>query len=223
VILIPARNEAPRVGHVVRAVRKACPATPVVVVVNGCTDETAAVAIDAGAHVIESAPGYGNALLSGYRYALQCDDLHWVVQMDADGQHPAASVPRLVDALECADAVVGSRLVHGGSAAGWPRRRRWTIRAMGVATRWMSGLCIADVTSGFQAFRPEVVSMLAQEFDPQLTDANVLVRMKRWGFTITEVGVPMESRTGGVSMHGGWRSAIYAGKTLMAVSQEIRG
>ena len=94
---------------------------------------------------------------------------------------------------------------------------------MGAATRWMSGLCIDDVTSGFQAFRPPVVSMLAQEFDPDLTDANVLVRMNRWGFTIAEVGVPMQPRSGGESMHGGWRSAIYAGKTLMAVSQEIRG
>ena len=55
-ILIPARNEAPRVGRVVRDVREACPGIPVVVVVNGCTDETAAVAIDAGARVIESAP-----------------------------------------------------------------------------------------------------------------------------------------------------------------------
>ena len=222
-ILIPARNEAPRVGRVVRAARDACPGVPVVVVANGCTDDTAAVAIDAGARVLESAPGYGNALLMGYRHASQFRDLQWVVQMDADGQHPAASVPQLVGALERADAVVGSRLVRGGSAAGWPRRRRWTIRAMGAATRWMSGLCIDDVTSGFQAFRPEVVSMLAREFDPLLTDANMLVRMKRWGFTITEVGVPMQPRSGGESMHGGWRSAIYAGKTLMAVSQEIRG
>ena len=222
-ILIPARNEAPRVGRVVREVRDACPGVPVVVVANGCTDETAAVATDAGARVLESEPGYGTALLTGYRHALQVADLRWVVQMDADGQHPAASVPRLVGALERADAVVGSRLVRGGSAAGWPRRRRWTIRAMGVATRWMSGLRIDDVTSGFQAFRPEVVAMLAQEFNPALTDANVLVRMKRWGFTITEVGVPMQPRSGGESMHGGWRSAIYAGKTLMAVSQEIRG
>ena len=104
-----------------------------VVVVNGCTDETAAVAFDAGARVIESAPGYGNALLSGYRYALGLPALPWVVQMDADGQHPAASVPQLVDALERADAVVGSRLARGGSAAGWPRRR------LAVACSYSSG------------------------------------------------------------------------------------
>ena len=93
---------------------------------------------------------------------------------------------------------------------------------MGVATRLMSGLSVVDVTSGFQAFRPGVVSFLAQEFDAELTDANVLVRLKRNGFSIKEVGVSMAERTGGESMHGGLRSAIYAGKTLMAVSQEIR-
>ena len=93
---------------------------------------------------------------------------------------------------------------------------------MGLATRWMSGLDVMDVTSGFQAFRPEVVGVLAQQFDPQLTDANVLVRLSRCGFMVRECGVKMAPRKGGESMHGGLQSAIYAGKTLMAVSQEIR-
>lgn len=200
----------------------ACPGVPVVVVVNGCTDSTAEVAAAAGAEVLHSEPGYGRALLAAYRHAARIHDLPWLIQLDADGQHPVSAIPRLIDALQDADVVVGSRLVDGGSSEGWSRRRRWTIRLLSTATRWMSGLSIEDVTSGFQAFRPDVVSMLAEEFDPELTDANVLVRMDRRGFCIREIGVPMEQRQGGESMHGGVRSAIFAGKTLMAVSQEIR-
>tara|TARA_B100000575_G_C23099314_1_gene634168 strand:+ start:168 stop:839 length:672 start_codon:yes stop_codon:yes gene_type:complete len=221
-IVIPARNEAPRVGAVVRAAKSTFPGIPVIVVVNGCTDSTAAVAAEAGAEVLHSEPGYGQALLTAYRHAAGIRGLPWLIQMDADGQHPVSAIPRMIEALQDADVVVGSRLVDGGSSVGWSRRRRWTIRLMSTATRWISGLNIEDVTSGFQAFRPDVVSVLAQEFDPELTDANVLVRLDRMGFCIREIGVPMEKREGGESMHGGVRSAIFAGKTLMAVSQEIR-
>ena len=221
-IVIPARNEAPRIGPVIDGARRACPDAPIVVVVNGCTDNTASIAKQMGATVLESAPGYGHALLTAYRHAASMADLTWLVQLDADGQHPAEAIPSLLTALKDADVVIGSRFADGGTAEGWPRRRRWTIRAMGLATRWMSGLDVMDVTSGFQAFRPEVVGVLAQQFDPQLTDANVLVRLSRCGFMVRECGVKMAPRKGGESMHGGLQSAIYAGKTLMAVSQEIR-
>lgn len=222
-ILIPARNESPRISAVIQAVRGACPGVEVVVVVNGCTDDTAAVARKAGATVIESELGYGAALLAGYRYAAVRTDLPWLVQLDADGQHPAEAIPDLVAALVGADVVVGSRFAEGGSAPGWPLHRRWTVRAMGNITRWLSGLRVLDVSSGFQAFRPEVVLALCGEFDPLLTDANVLVRLNRKGFKVEEVGVSMAKRSGGQSMHGGIRSAVYAGKTLVAVGQEIRG
>jgi glycosyltransferase involved in cell wall biosynthesis len=193
------------------------------VVVNGCQDDTARQAAQAGATIIHSAPGYGNALLQGYRYAAQQEDLPWVLQMDADGQHPAQFIPTLLDALERADLSIGSRLVEGGYASGWPLLRRWTISLMGVATHWMSGLSVRDVSSGFQAMRPEVVHALAADFSPQLTDANVLVRLFRKGFRIEEVPVRMAERQGGTSMHGGLKSMLYVGRTLIAVRSEMRG
>ena len=110
-------------------------ACSVVVVVNGTTDDTAEVAAAAGATVLHADPGYGTALLAGYRHALSSPDTAWVIQMDADGQHPAAAIPRLRAALADHDVVIGSRFAPGGGAEAWPRRRRWTIAALGVATR----------------------------------------------------------------------------------------
>ena len=193
------------------------------VVINGCSDDTEQQAIASGAEVIHSDPGYGKALLAGYRLASQTPDLPWLLQMDADGQHPAESIPVLLDALDSADLSIGSRLMVGGSAPGWPSSRRWTIAFMASVTHFLSGLNVRDVSSGFQAMRPEVVHHLAAEFRTDLTDANVLVRLHRKGFKIQEVPVRMQIREGGRSMHGGLKSLIYAGRTLIAVRSEMQG
>ena len=221
-ILIPARNEGPRIGLVIRSVQVAQPGVEIVVIANDCTDDTALVAVQAGATVIESARGYGQALCAGYRYAVGQPGVAWVVQLDADGQHPPDAIPRLLEGLGRADVVIGSRFASGGSAESWPRRRRWTVQLMGMATEWMSGLQVQDISSGFQALNISVVAAIVNDFPVELTDANLLVRIQRMGFSVTEVGVKMACRAGGESMHGGFRSAIYAGKTLMAVSREIR-
>jgi glycosyltransferase involved in cell wall biosynthesis len=222
-IIIPARNEAPRVAAIIAASARAAPGVPILVVVNGCEDETAEVAARAGATVIHSDPGYGSALLAGYRYALSQADLPWVVQLDADGQHPACEIPRLLAGLSGADVVIGSRFAEGGHAAGWPRRRRWTIALMGLCTSALTGARLRDVSSGFQALSPAAVQFLASDFPRELTDANVLARLHRAGFVLEEVGVKMAERQGGESMHGGIRSAIYAGKTVLAIMMEMRG
>jgi len=222
-ILIPARNEAPRIGSVIDQALRMMPGIPVVVIANGCTDRTEENALKAGATVIQSVPGYGAALLEGYRYALGFENVQRIVQLDADGQHSAADIPRLWSALDDSDVVIGSRFVKGGDAPGWPRRRRWTIAALGVATSALTGIRLRDVSSGFQAFRRPVIEALAQDFPCELTDANVLAKLHRLGFSIEEIGVHMKARHGGESMHGGVKSALYAGKTMLALLSEIRG
>lgn len=225
-ILIPARNEGPRVGSVVQAARAAMPGAHVLVVVNGCTDDTGAQATAAGATVITSAPGYGAALLAGYRYALQrWDDGEgpaWLVQMDADGQHSPADIPRLVERLSTAHMVIGSRLAPGGSAEEWSWSRRCAVGALGWWTRRISGAPVRDISSGFQAMQAPVVRALASDFPVDMVDANVLVRLWRQGFTIEEIGVAMSGRDGGQSMHGGWQSALYAGRMVLHASREAR-
>ncbi|HXI81011.1 MAG TPA: glycosyltransferase family 2 protein, partial [Verrucomicrobiae bacterium] len=85
VALIPAHDEAPRVGVVVSAAREHL---PVIVVDDGSADDTAVVARDAGATVIEQRPnqGKGAALRTGFRRALD-DGAEAILTLDADGQH----------------------------------------------------------------------------------------------------------------------------------------
>ena len=89
-IIVPAYNEAGRVGAVVADVRASVPDADLLVVDDGSSDDTAAEARSAGASVL-SLPvnlGYGAALQTGYKYAVR-RDYGYVGQLDGDGQHLA--------------------------------------------------------------------------------------------------------------------------------------
>lgn len=105
--LIPAYNEAERVGAVVTATRAYL---PVLVVDDGSTDGTARLAEEAGATVLRQWPnqGKGAALRAGFRWALQAG-YEAVIMLDADGQHDPAEIPsflRLYSA-QGADLLIG--------------------------------------------------------------------------------------------------------------------
>lgn len=208
-IVIPARNEAPRIGDVVRRARAECPGVPVIVVENGSTDRTADEAGRAGARVLRSAPGYARALRTGFIHALR-GGAPWVVQMDADGQHPAPGISRLRAALADADLVVGSRFVaEPGYAV--PVERRLAIAVLGRWATMCAGQRLLDVTSGFRAWRPDALATMVADYPEDVADANVLVRAIRRGLVVRELGVEMNQRAGGVSMHtpvGGARFAL---------------
>jgi glycosyltransferase involved in cell wall biosynthesis len=95
--LIPAHDEAPRIGPVIA---EALRHLPVLVVDDGSTDDTAGVAEAAGARVIVQRPnrGKGAALRTGFAAAL-ADGCDGVVTLDADGQHDPAEIPRFVGAF----------------------------------------------------------------------------------------------------------------------------
>ncbi len=208
-IVIPARNEAPRIGGVVAGLRALYPDVPIVVVENGSADRTAHEAALAGARVLHSARGYARALRTGFIHALR-SGAPWIVQMDGDGQHPPASVAPLREALATADLVVGSRFVaEPGYAV--PTDRRVAIHALG---RWASvcaGQPLRDVTSGYRAWRPDALAMMVADYPEDVADANVLVRAVKRGLVVREMAVPMAERSGGVSMHtpaSGFRFAL---------------
>ena len=221
-VIIPARNEGPRVGDVVRSVQLVLPGHKVVVVVNGTTDDTALQAKNAGAEVITSKAGYANALREGYRHALKDKTTIFVVQMDSDGQHLAQSLPRLIAGLDHFDLVVGARF--GGSTVHWVPAYKKAI--MGALSWWGSraiGSKLTDTTSGLQALSMPVVTFLASgAFCEDVADLNVLLKVSLASFKVGEVPVEMRDRLGGESMHGGWRSALYLAQMISLSRKEVR-
>jgi glycosyltransferase involved in cell wall biosynthesis len=107
--LIPAWNEAPRIGPIVEAARAYL---PVLVVDDGSQDETSATAKAAGAIVVRHPQnqGKGVALMTGFNWALE-RDYEAVLTLDADGQHDPADIPRFLAAHEAGaeNLVIGRR------------------------------------------------------------------------------------------------------------------
>ena len=219
--LIPAFNESAIIGQVVGRIRAVAPELPIVVVDDGSTDGTGAIARTAGARVVRLPfnMGYGVAVQTGYKYALRHGH-DCVVQLDGDGQHEPADVPALLDAIarSGADVALGSRFLGEGGYR--PEPMRWIgMRLFSWLAFLLGGRRFTDVTSGFQAVSREAMRFLgADRYPADYPDADVLLMLERAGFGIVEVPVRMYRKQGGRSMHAGLRPVYYAFKMLLSVS-----
>jgi len=219
-VVIPAFNEARAIERVVEGIRAADPGLPVLVVDDGSTDDTAGAARRAGAEVLRLPInlGYGSALQTGYKYALR-EGYDCVVQLDGDGQHEPADIPRLLAALErdAADLALGSRFLgESGYRPGMARGAG--MRLFRGLAFLLTGMRFSDVTSGYQALNREVLQFFAAERYPaDYPDADVLVMLTRAGFRIAEVPVRMYPKRSGRSMHAGLRPVYYIFKMLLSM------
>jgi glycosyltransferase involved in cell wall biosynthesis len=219
-VVVPAFNEAGRVGSVVAALREVAPRAEVLVVDDGSTDTTAREAAGAGARVLRLPfnLGYGGALQTGYKWAVR-KDYDLVAQIDADGQHPPDQHPVLVRRLEesGADVVVGSRFLDGEGRYEPSAARKAGMalfaRIASIATRQR----ISDVTSGFQVMRLGVAEFFCGDVYPSdYPDADIIILLHRSGFRIEEVPVRMLPPPA-KSMHSGHRSLYYVYKMLLSI------
>ena len=106
--------------------------------------------------------GLGLSYSDGMRKALEGDATH-ICQMDADLSHDPSDVARLLEATAGADLVIGSRYVPGGRIENWPARRMLLSAFANRYVRAITGLRIADCTSGFRCWRREALEQLPLE------------------------------------------------------------
>ncbi len=225
-VIIPALNEARSITRVVEAVRGADGALDILVIDDGSHDETATLARQAGAQVA-SHPfnlGYGAALQTGYKWAL-AHDYSYVVQLDADGQHDPAFLPRLLEPLHqgTADLVIGSRFLTDSGYRMDAARNAGRLFLQRLL-RAFGGPRIADPTSGLQALRRPVIEFCCRDFYPSdFPDIDVLLVLHRRGFRLVEVPVTMApSPAGRKTMHAGLKALYYPYKILLATVRAWR-
>jgi dolichol-phosphate mannosyltransferase len=106
--------------------------------------------------------GLGRSLVAGLRHALTTDaDL--IFQMDADFSHDPQYLPAMAAAASDADLVLGSRYLHGVSVVNWPLHRIILSSFANRYIRAVTGLSVADCTTGFRCWRREALARLPLE------------------------------------------------------------
>jgi len=226
-IVVPAYNEEPRIGGVIRGIGQHIPHADILIVDDGSTDRTREQALGAGAKVI-SHPfnlGYGAALQTGYQYALSRGYAE-LVQMDGDGQHDPSSISDLLAMIQRgeADVAIGSRFLQPGGAGSdhppyrAPLMRRLGMGLFGTITSLIIKQKVTDPTSGFQAMNRGVLEWVSGDrFPYDYPDADVIIMLHRAGFRIREVPVRMFENRSKKSMHGGWKPLYYVFKMFLSI------
>ena len=218
-IAIPAWNEEASIADVINKVREHRPDVDILVVDDGSQDATASLARQAGATVV-SLPfnvGVGGAMRTAFLYG-QRHGYRAVAQVDADGQHDPADLDRILEGLQSADIVVGTRF-HPDSMYFVGGPRRWAMVLLSKALSRMNRGTISDPTSGFRSAGPRAIEVFAAEYPADYLGDTVgsLAIAIRQGMVVHEAPVTMYFRqTGRPSKNALW-SALYLGRATLAI------
>jgi glycosyltransferase involved in cell wall biosynthesis len=205
-VVLPARNEASSLRQLLPAIKGLIPEAEVIVVNDGSNDETKSVALRCGARVFSNPypQGNGAAVKVGARSAT--GDV--LVFMDADSQHPAEDIQRLIEKLESGgyDMVVGARDGSGQAS----RHRGFANAFYNRLASWMVGHKVRDLTSGFRAVRRdkflEFLYLLPNGFSYPTT---ITMAFFRAGYLVAYEPIAVQPRMQGTSSHIRlWRDGI---------------
>jgi glycosyltransferase involved in cell wall biosynthesis len=217
VVFVPAWNEEQNLPAVLEDLRDELPDVDVLVVDDGSTDGTAEVACLRGAEVLSLGENRGLTvgIAAGYSWALE-HGYAFCGRVDADGQHPASELARLLALVKSdhCDVAVGSRFASGDGYEPY-RYRPSSSRRLGTALlRRGMGLVLrrpfGDATSGLYAVNAKALPLLAEEFTTEAPEVEALIRIVDAGLRLEEVPVDMAPRAGG-------ESKLRGGKALKVV------
>lgn len=138
--------------------------------------------------------GYGAAIKTGL-YNVR---FPWVVQMDSDGQFDFGEIKNMLEKKDKADLIIGYRLRRTDS-----RYRRFMAKILWLADFILFGLNLKDIDCGFKLFKKEIIDKISHlTTESAITVTEFMVRAKRAGFRIVQVGVHHYSRKKGEQTGG---------------------
>ena len=190
-IIIPALNEAPVIGSVVRALAAEGPWHEIIVVDDGSQDETGAEARKAGATVIRHPYNKGNG--ASVKTAVRAASSEFVLVVDGDGQHQPADAKRLALHLGEYDLVVGARSSETQASGA----RRAGNALLNWLASYLAQRMIPDLTSGFRGARRscllEFLYLLPNGFSTPTTTTLAFVKA---GYDVLFVPIEARQRVG---------------------------
>jgi glycosyltransferase involved in cell wall biosynthesis len=214
--LVPAYNEAATIGEVLERIAQLDLEPQVIVVDDGSTDETAAIAERAGALVIRQANrGKGAAI----RVAIPHVESEIVVIQDADMEYDPTEVPSLIEPIVRgnADVVFGSRL-----SGGRPQRAYlfWHLvgnRFLSLLTGVIFNTTLSDMETGYKAFRADVLRSLDLRQDGFGIEPEITGEVCKRHLRVYELPISYYGRTYAEGKKITWRDGFKAIWVLLAV------
>jgi glycosyltransferase involved in cell wall biosynthesis len=199
-VVIPAYNEEDALPATLAELTEIRPDLDVVVVSDGSTDKSAALARAAGVHVIELPfnLGIGGALQTGFRYA-EREGYERAFQFDADGQHDPRELAALEAGLDAgANLVIGSRFGDGIVEYKVGPLRRFAMRVLGWSVNRLSRQRFHDTSSGFRGFDAGMLHYFAGAYPVEFMDSTESLLLACFaGFRVTEVPTRIRARSAG--------------------------
>lgn len=205
-VVVPTFNERDTLPDIVRGVVDEGLQADLLVVDDGSPDGTGRLADELatarpGMHVLHRGgkQGLGSAYREGLGWGLE-RGYEVLVEMDADLSHDPTQLADVVAGTRHADLAVGSRYVPGGRIENWPWHRRLLSAAGNRYVQLVTGIPVGDATSGFRAYRREVLEEIGLDgvrSEGYAFQLEMALRTWRLGFVTTEVPITfVERRTG---------------------------
>jgi glycosyltransferase involved in cell wall biosynthesis len=220
--IVPAYNEAGSITGTVADIKRYAPEFDVLVVDDGSTDDTSALARASGAYVVRHPfnLGIGGAVQSGYIFAEE-NGYDVAVQVDGDGQHDARHIHELLAHLRRepgVNLVTGSRfLALDGDGYRSSASRRIGIRIFAWILSAVVGRRVTDPTSGFRMTDRRGIELFARDYPHDYPEVEAILLVHAHRLVSAELPVVMRARTAGRSSINSTRSVYYMVKVLLAV------
>jgi glycosyltransferase involved in cell wall biosynthesis len=220
IAIVPAFNEEGALPGVIKGIRSLDSTFDIVVIDDGSTDRTAAVARELGAAVV-TLPynlGIGGAVQTGFVYAYE-GGYDVAVRLDGDGQHDPADLPALLGPIDAdsADIVTGSRFAGADGTYRPPLARRigivWFAKLVSALTKQR----VTDTTSGFQALNRKGIALFARDYPSDYPEVEAMLLVYKNRLRLVEVPVTMRERETGQSSITFVRSIYYMLKVTLAL------
>ncbi len=190
-VCLPAYNEE---GNIENAISKArevlkdiCDRYEIIVVDDGSIDNTGKIIeelakTNTSLRVFhhESNQGYGSALKTGF-YKAKCELVFFT---DSDNQFDIAEISNLTPLIESADIVAGYRIKRND-----PFLRLWNAKLFNLLIRLLFGLKVRDLNCAFKLFKRCILDEINLESTGALINTEFLIKAKKRGYKIVEVGV----------------------------------
>ena len=219
--VVPAYNESATIVDVIEALRRDAPEFDTVVVDDGSTDSTDVLARAAGAKVLKLPfnVGIGGAVQTGFVYARE-HGYDFLAQVDADGQHDAEELERLIATMEeedDVDVVCGSRFLTEDHQYPAPISRRTGIHIFAFLLSRIVGTHVSDPTSGFRLYNRRAIELFAFDYPHDYPEVEAVLILYHHRLRMCETPVRMYTRGGGISSISTGKSAYYMIKVLLAL------